>query len=104
MSGIASSGSRRRGTIETIRVEVDGEHYLLIGIPRARQVVDWAVTPTERLLIEGIAAGLSNRELAEKRGTALRTIANQLQTLYRKLGVTSRGELRSILLGVKPGT
>lgn len=95
-------GARRTGGVETLRVEIAGEQYLLIGIPQEERRPDWAVTPAERVLIEGILAGRSNRELADQRGTALRTIANQLQTLYRKLGVTSRAELRALLMCAAP--
>ncbi|MFO0617127.1 MAG: LuxR C-terminal-related transcriptional regulator [Polyangiaceae bacterium] len=84
--------------VEAYRLEIDGEEYLLIGIPVGSPKLERDLTPVEATLIEGVLAGLSNRQLAEKRGTAVRTIANQLQTLYRKLGVGSRGELRRKLL------
>lgn len=93
------TAATRRAGVETLRVEIAGEEYLLIGIPSANPSPEWAVTPAERMLIDGIAAGLSNRELALQRGTAPRTVANQLQKLYRKLGVSSRGELRSMWMG-----
>lgn len=37
---------------------------------------------------------LSDVEIAARRGTAARTVQNQLSSVYRKLGVASRGELR----------
>ncbi|MGM0556733.1 MAG: helix-turn-helix transcriptional regulator [Myxococcota bacterium] len=37
--------------------------------------------------------GLSNRDIADRRGTAPRTVANQLASIYRKLGVDSREDL-----------
>lgn len=43
-------------------------------------------------------SGLSNAEVAKKRGTAVRTVANQLQSLFRKLGVNSRAELSARLV------
>lgn len=51
------------------------------------------LTAAEREVMELIVSGLSNAEVARKRGTAVRTVANQLQSLFRKLGVNSRAEL-----------
>lgn len=56
---------------------------------------DWreVLTPTEAEIAREVLAGLSNAEIARKRGTALRTIANQVASIYRKLQVRSRLEL-----------
>jgi DNA-binding NarL/FixJ family response regulator len=44
--------------------------------------------------VAGLAVlGLSNAEIGARRGTSLRTVANQLARVYRKLGVGSRAEL-----------
>jgi len=56
-----------------------------------------ALTPSERAVAELAAAGLSNRRIAELRAASLRTVANQLTSLYKKLGVTSRRELSAVL-------
>lgn len=37
--------------------------------------------------------GLSNRAIADRRGTTLATVAKQLESVYRKIGVNSRAEL-----------
>lgn len=42
-------------------------------------------------------ANLSNAEIAERRGTSPRTVANQVASLFRKLGVASRSELRALV-------
>ena len=60
------------------------------------------LTPSERAVAELAAAGLSNRRIAELRETSLRTVANQLTSAYKKLGLTSRREL-SVLLSAGPG-
>ncbi|TPW91771.1 helix-turn-helix transcriptional regulator, partial [Schumannella luteola] len=39
-----------------------------------------------------------SREIAERLGVSVRTVDNLLQTVYRKLGVSSRDELRSALV------
>jgi DNA-binding CsgD family transcriptional regulator len=55
--------------------------------PRAR------LTPAERMIVDLVAQGLSNEELALARGASRRTVANQLTKAYRKLGVRGRREL-----------
>ncbi len=51
------------------------------------------LTPAERDVARLAAAGWSNAEIARERGSSERTIANQLATVYRKLGIGSRVEL-----------
>ena len=48
-----------------------------------------------RLLLDG----KSNKAIAAARATSERTVANQLASIYRKLGVNSRSELASRLSG-----
>ncbi|MFL5398320.1 MAG: response regulator transcription factor [Myxococcales bacterium] len=40
-----------------------------------------------------MTAGLSHAAIARRRGTAVRTIANQVASIFDKLGVRSRSEL-----------
>ncbi|MCH2110371.1 MAG: LuxR C-terminal-related transcriptional regulator, partial [Polyangiaceae bacterium] len=47
----------------------------------------------ERELCQLAFEGLSDREIAEKRGRSVRTVTTQLHKLYMKLGLTSRTEL-----------
>ena len=48
------------------------------------------------------SATLEPKEIAARRGTAARTVQNQLSSVYRKLGVASRGELSSRLRDGEP--
>ncbi|HTM22910.1 MAG TPA: helix-turn-helix transcriptional regulator [Kofleriaceae bacterium] len=50
-------------------------------------------TATEREVVELVLRGFSDREVAAYRGTSVRTVANQLSSIYGKLGVNSRAEL-----------
>jgi two-component system, NarL family, nitrate/nitrite response regulator NarL len=51
------------------------------------------LTPRERQLIEVILEGAGNREIAARLGLKEQTVKNQLATLYRKTGASSRREL-----------
>jgi DNA-binding CsgD family transcriptional regulator len=53
------------------------------------------LTRREREVALLAVKGLSSREIAERLAVSVRTIDNQLGRAYRKLGVTSRAELRS---------
>jgi DNA-binding CsgD family transcriptional regulator len=57
------------------------------------EVVD--LTPRERDVVLLAAQGLSNRAIADRTCTSLRTVEGHLLRAYRKLGVTSRAELVS---------
>lgn len=72
---------------------VDGEHLVVVSVPIAVGAADAPLTRAERAIAEDVAAGRSNAEIAQRRGRSVRTVANQLAALYRKLGVGSRSEL-----------
>ncbi|CAN5136456.1 hypothetical protein BH09MYX1_BH09MYX1_60150 [soil metagenome] len=51
------------------------------------------LTDAERQVALLLMEGASNAEIADARGCAVRTVCNQIQGLFRKLGVGSRTEL-----------
>jgi DNA-binding CsgD family transcriptional regulator len=57
------------------------------------------LTAAERDVALGMLRGESNAEIASRRGCSARTVANQAASLFRKLGVSSRGELASRAIG-----
>lgn len=61
---------------------------------RKRPPAGWrSLTPTEQQVVDFLAQGLSNKEVAEKMFVSIRTITTHLTHVYSKLGVTSRTEL-----------
>ncbi|MBE2254514.1 MAG: helix-turn-helix transcriptional regulator [Myxococcus sp.] len=52
-----------------------------------------ALTAAERDVMALVLAGKSNAAIARHRGTSVRTVANQVASLFRKLKVGSRAEL-----------
>ncbi|MFO0740209.1 MAG: helix-turn-helix transcriptional regulator [Labilithrix sp.] len=62
-------------------------------------ILTWPVVPppslsaSEEEILRGIALGKTNAEIAKKRGTSPRTVANQVAALLEKFGVGSRHEL-----------
>ena len=51
------------------------------------------LTDAEREVALLLMEGATNAKIAEVRGCAVRTVCNQIQSLFRKLGVSSRTEL-----------
>lgn len=55
------------------------------------------LTAREREIVYAVAQGLSFKQAARKIGVAPSTVANHLYRVYRKLGVSSRTELASLV-------
>lgn len=75
----------------TRRLTVKGQEVLLISFPRPRDPA--ALTPAEREVASMLLLGRRNREIAQLRGTTVRTINKQVESLYLKLEVRSRAQL-----------
>jgi DNA-binding CsgD family transcriptional regulator len=58
-----------------------------------RRVASADLTSTERQVAELVAAGRTNREVAEKLFITVRTVEANLTRIYRKVGLRSRAEL-----------
>jgi DNA-binding NarL/FixJ family response regulator len=52
-----------------------------------------ALGDAEKDILCRILAGASNAEIAAARATSMRTVANQVASIFKKLGVSSRREL-----------
>jgi DNA-binding NarL/FixJ family response regulator len=73
--------------------EPQSAEVLVVSFPVPRVTFGELLTNTETAIARDILAGLSNSAIARKRGTAVRTIANQVASIFRKLRVRSRLEL-----------
>jgi DNA-binding NarL/FixJ family response regulator len=51
-----------------------------------------AITPTESAVLNLLAQGLDNRQIAERLGKREKTVRNQVSAILRKLGVRTRAE------------
>jgi DNA-binding CsgD family transcriptional regulator len=78
-------------TVTTI--EVGGERLFVIALDAPAVPSPDRLSPSERDVAARVLAGESNAEIARARGVAVRTIANQIASIFRKLGVGSRAEL-----------
>ena len=76
------------------RFEIDDSEYAILEwpLPKATEAPG-LLTSAERTVVELVLAGCSNLEVATRRGRSIHTIANELASAYKKLGITSRAEL-----------
>lgn len=78
-----------------VAVEGKGLFVFESAPPRATLA---GLTPAEQQVARHAASGASNAEIARERGVSLRTVTNQLASVFDKLGVRSRAGLAALLL------
>ncbi len=61
--------------------------------------VEFGLTEREWLVAQAAARRERSREIAERLGVSVRTVDNHLASIYRKLGISGRGELEEELRG-----
>jgi DNA-binding CsgD family transcriptional regulator len=79
-------------------VNLRGQQLAVLSVPLLPELPA-ALTPAEREVVALIFAGSSNAAIAKARGVAVRTVANQVASILRKLEVGSRSALLAALSG-----
>ena len=71
--------------------------------PRSAAVAA-GLTPAEAAVLDLVAEGLDNREIAARLGKSAKTVRNQISTVLDKLGVHSRAQaiVAALARGVDP--
>ena len=72
--------------------------------PALRNPIGQPLTGRQREIIELVAAGLSNKEIAERLVTSVRTVEGHVYRAYQRLGAQSREELVEILRAGQGGS
>ena len=86
-----SSGAHGLAALAATELRVAG------GRPRQRALSGIeALTPSERRAADLAALGRTNRAIAQELYVTPKTVEVHLSSAYRKLGITSRGELAKI--------
>jgi DNA-binding CsgD family transcriptional regulator len=85
--------------------ELDGfaEDFVIFALPLPdlpliKSSACATLTVAERQVTRSLLVGDSNAAIAQGRGTAPRTVANQVSSVYRKLGVGNRAELYALFV------
>jgi DNA-binding NarL/FixJ family response regulator len=71
----------------------DERELRVISVARPDQRLAPVLPPAELIVIRWLIEGLPYKEIAERRGTSTRTIANQITAVFRRLRVSGRNEL-----------
>jgi DNA-binding NarL/FixJ family response regulator len=87
--------------VDVFDLALGGERLVVISIPAGEGQTVEGLTRAERAVARGVLSGWSNAEIARRRRSSPRTVANQLASIYRKLGVSSRAELAMRLASMK---
>jgi DNA-binding CsgD family transcriptional regulator len=83
---------------EARRFELHGSEYAVLSFPVPPDDFGAYLSATERAVTDLVLRGLSTAEIAHRRRRSSRTIANQIASVFQKLGVRSRRELVSLFL------
>jgi DNA-binding CsgD family transcriptional regulator len=83
-------------------VAVDGRELFVLSTPSLADSLPEELTAAEREVATLLLDGMSNRDVARFRGTSVRTVANQVGAIFRKLRVSGRVELGHSLLSPRP--
>jgi len=78
--------------LRVVRFRVGGRRFAALVEDVGSAAPD-GLTPAESEILQLLRSGLTNQAIASERGTSLRTVAIQVSSLLRKLGVSSRVEL-----------
>jgi DNA-binding CsgD family transcriptional regulator len=79
--------------LSATRVRYGGGDYLVLTYPAKRWSLPPCLSISEQRIVLELIAGSSQHAVACRRGTALRTVANQVASIHGKLKVHSRIEL-----------
>ena len=81
----------------TLETQAHGELRVL-AVPRPDHQLKARLPTAELEIVQCLVEGLSHQDMALRRGTSTRTIANQISTVFRRLRVSGRNELLQRLL------
>ena len=114
-SGTAIVRKALRAGVDGYVADVDAEHALLgtisavlagqISVPRSiRDRIAWTTfSMREKQVLQLVAAGLTNAEIADRLFLSESTVKSHLSTSFRKLGVSSRAEAAAAVLDPETG-
>ncbi len=80
------------GELDATAFTFGGEEFLLLTFPIRSSNFD-RLTHAEKDVAHELLRGKSYRDIARRRGTTSGTVANQVRSIFRKLGIRSRSEL-----------
>lgn len=86
--------------LQVRRMELSGDPVLVLTFPVPSRQETAPLTDAERDVVRRALEGAPTSAIAAARRTSPRTVANQLQSIFRKLGIASRAELARCYAGM----
>ncbi|HEX3853548.1 MAG TPA: LuxR C-terminal-related transcriptional regulator [Polyangiaceae bacterium] len=87
----------RQGSAPTLgrltRVEAEQDKYWLVSVRRPDIQFPVPLSEAEAAVVRQLVSGHTHAEICEYRATSPRTVANQLASAFKKLGVSGRGAI-----------
>jgi DNA-binding NarL/FixJ family response regulator len=90
---VAESWPQPPPDLELSIVWIDGEELAVLSHRLDSPASLAGLTEAERQVAADVIDGFTNEQIATRRGTSSRTIAKQVASIFRKLGVGSRRQL-----------
>lgn len=102
-SGYVSKNAPPMEILTAIRSALLGEPYVSMALRRKLRATNGApaITERERQVLEQVALGLSNQEIADRIGCAEKTVKNHLMSIFSKLEASDR--THAVMLAVERG-
>ncbi len=91
--GLIGSASAQQRPLTVPRGDDRGRCIHRYPAGSAQRAAVERLTPAECGVLELLLQGNTNSRIAQSRGTTLRTVSKQVDAVYKKLEVHSRGEL-----------
>ena len=95
VSFFAPGGIRAR----LARFALSGAELVVGSLPEVEERLAAHLSGAERDVALELLRGRTNESIAQGRGTSESTVANQVASIFRKLGVSSRSELAASIMG-----
>lgn len=93
--------AKGRGRIESGRAckfEYEGTTFRALRMTMPERVFARVLSPAEEAVVRMRVQGRSHAEIAARRKTSLRTVANQVAAAFQRLGISSRSDLMELLI------
>jgi DNA-binding NarL/FixJ family response regulator len=87
---------RPRG-LRATEFQLGGERLRVLSFPLEDLDLPASLSCAEREVARALVEGRSNAVIAAERGTSVRTVANQVATVFRKMNARSRSEFIAAL-------
>jgi DNA-binding CsgD family transcriptional regulator len=86
--------------LRVTRFRAGSDELAILSYPLFRLTLPESLTKAEREIAIEALAGRTNQQIAASRATSVRTVANQINSILRKTGASSRAEL---VTGIRVG-